>query len=211
MPFYLDVLLWLIFGSLGIALAGFGVLLVWQFGRIVRRTARLVWGRRDVVHPIVLPATGGFVISDLGAPALIWVSLFALIPLLLLAVWAATLEIAARRPGLGLVFAVVHPFLLWQLVRLGTHVQRRVDLSRTLLVVYPALGRRREVPWSAVVRAEDVSYVGPGVSGLYLYEALGPPVVLDNWLPGYADVRTAVLQLIPYARWSARIRGFLIG
>ena len=102
MPFYLEFLLWLVFGSLAIALAGFSVLLAWQIVRIVRRAVRVVRGKRDVVYPIAVPTAGAITIRDLAAPGLIWVSLFALIPLLVLAVWAATVEIATRTPGLGL-------------------------------------------------------------------------------------------------------------
>jgi hypothetical protein len=109
------------------------------------------------------------------------------------------------------VIAILHPFLLWQLARLGTQVQRKVELSRTLLVVHPALGRRREIPWSAVVRVEEVSHIGPGVSGLFLYETLGPPVVLDRWLPRYAAIRDAVSRSVANAQWNARTRGFLVG
>ncbi len=53
--------------------------------------------------------------------------------------------------------------------------------------------------------------MGPGVSGLYLYEHDGPPLVLDTWLPGREEIRTIVFELAPYAEWARKRRGFLIG
>jgi hypothetical protein len=210
MPLYLEVLLWLIFASLGFAIVGFGVLLVWHTGRSVWRSRHLLRGGRNDVR--ALPTSGTITVrSDLTAPGLIWISLFALVPLLILAFWAAMVEIATGRVGVGLVLAIAHPLLLWQLIHLGTRVQRKVDLSPTLLVAHPVLGRRREVQWSAVTRVEDVTYIGPGVSGLYLYEVHGPPVVLDNWLPNKGLIRIAVRRFTQYANWIERSRGFFVG
>jgi len=211
-PLYLEVLLWLIFASLGFAIVGFGVLLVWHTGRSVWRSWHRLRRGRNIVRAFAAPANGAVAVrSDLTAPGLIWISLFALVPLLILAFWAATVEIATGRVGVGLVLAIVHPVLLWQLVQLGTRVQRKVDLSPMLLVVHPVLGHRREVMWSAITRIEDVTYIGPGVSGLYLYEVHGPPVVLDNWLPNKALIRTTVRRFTQYAHWTERSRGFFVG
>ncbi len=144
--------------------------------------------------------------SDVFKVGMIWTSLLVLVPLLFLALWAAAVETMTQRIGVGLVFAIIHPLLIWQFIRLGTHVQREVELSRSTLRVHPVFGPSREIIWSAVERVEDVTFVGPGVSGLYLYVGDGSHVVLDRWLPEWELLRTTVRQLTPYANWSTEQR-----
>ena len=183
---------------------------VWGLAKLVRRV-----GRRAAFNERTSASdrTARLPLVDTNPPAVFFIcsSLLALLPLFALALWSVDVEISAGRIGLGLAFSIIHVFLLWQLIRLGVHVQARVELSRTSVTVQPVIGRIRELTWSEVARVDDVKYVGPGVGGLYLYDSAGLEVVLDHWLPQWQAIRTLVRELTPTAKWTNQARGFLVG
>ena len=143
--------------------------------------------------------------------AAIWISLFLLVPLLVLAIWAVAVELSGRRVGPGLVFAAVHSWLLWRFVLYGTQVQRQIVLSASHVRVSPVFGTSREVQWSAVLSIEDLTFVGVAVraSGLYLHTVDGVVVVLDKGLPEWEWLRMTVRTLVPTARWTVEQRGII--
>jgi hypothetical protein len=205
-----EIVLWLIFASISIGGIGLVTLLVWVTVRAMVRGVT----RDSTVAPsaIALPALGSASLrSSVGIVATIWLSLLVLVPLLALALWQFAVELESGRVGASLVVALVHLSLIWILLRLGTRVQRQIDISRTELVVHPVIGLRRELAWNGIVRVEEVRYIGPGVSGLYLYDgAEAAPAVLDVWLPNWESLRLTVRELAPHASWSHRKRGWLI-
>jgi hypothetical protein len=208
-PLYLEVLLWLIFGSFAAAVAIYVALLAWATARIVGR-GRPFGRRAPAMHELPIPAAGTFVLRTDGVGVgLIWNSLLILLPLLALALWAVAVEFGARTLGTGLVFALIHVLLIWQMIRIGTRVQRVVEISRSSLVVHPVFGRGRELNWSAIARVDDVVYTGPGVSGLYLYDRDGSQVVLDRWLPHWDALKYTVRQLTLHAEWNTKHRAAL--
>ena len=133
-----------------------------------------------------------------------------LVPLLVLALWQVAVELERGRIGMSLVLAIVHLLLIWVLLHLGTRVERRVELSNTTLVLHPVIGSRRELAWGEITRIDDVKYLGPGVSGLYLYGSTGGPAVLDVWLPGWFALRQAVREHASQATWDDRYYGWLV-
>lgn len=208
MPLALEVLVWVALGAISAFLAGVALLPIWLAFRSARRRDRGGTGN----EPIVLSADKALTIrNDPIAIALPPVTLLALIPLLALTLWAVVAELAARTPGWGLALLLGHSFLLWRLAQLGTRIQRRIELSRMTLVTHPVLGGRREVPWASIETVEEVAYIGPGVSGLYVRDSTGALVVLDRWLPRWEALRDVVRQLTPHARWTRSRRGFLVG
>lgn len=207
-PLALEVLIWAVLGSIGAFLAGVVILPIWLAFRSARRRDRS--GSRNA--PIVLSAVESLTIrNDPVVIALPPVTLLALIPLLGLTLWAVVAELAARSPGWGLAVLLGHALLLWRLAQIGTRIQRYIELSRIALVTHPVLGGRREVTWASIETVEEVTYIGPGVSGLYLRDSAGALVVLDRWLPRWEALREVVRQLTPHARWTRSRRGFLVG
>ncbi len=210
MPLGWQAIVWLFLVAIsvgGLALTG---LLFWMTGR------GLVHGLRRMPvpspEPLVLPALDTLTVrSQIAMVATIWMALLVLVPLFVLALWALAVELTAGAAGASLLFAIVHLLLIWQLLRLGSRVQRKVDVSRSALGTHPVFGAGRELLWNSIVRVEDVKYVGPGVSGLYLYEADGSCVVIDSWLPSSAALRATIRDMTPHAEWSAKIRGFFVG
>ena len=203
---YLDIFLWLLIGPIGLAVVAYVALIVWATTRKLKHGELFAPSRED--GQLVLPAAGQLVVrSDPFGIAAIWISLLILVPLLILALWAAAVEIASRTVGAGLLFAIVHPFLVWQMIRLGTHVQRAVDLSHSGLTTHPVFGPSREIAWSAIDRVRDVTYAGPAVSGLYVSPIDGGQVVLDRWLPDWEPLRDLVHELTPHAKWTIEHRG----
>ena len=203
--------LWLIFGSITVGGLGLAGLLVWvTFRAMVRGSSGVTYPVTP--SPIAVPAFGSVTVrNSIGIVGTIWFTLLVLAPLLLLALWQFAVELEKGQAGGSLVLASVHLVLIWALLRLGTRVQRKVELSRSGLVVHPVLGPPRELAWTGITRVDDVSYVGPGVSGLYLYETAGPAAILDIWLPHWESVRMTVRGLTPHASWSYRSRGWLVG
>jgi hypothetical protein len=200
MSSYVEVIALLVFASFAAAVLAYLALLIWA-----------VFRRERVVAAVAVPTAGGLVVqSDPFKVGLLWTSLLILIPLLVLALWAVGVEMSSRRVGFGLVFGIVHAFLLWQLIRVGAHVQRKIVLSRWGLVVHPVFGPSREVAWSAIERVEDITYTGPGVGGLYMYTSDGSCVVLDRWLPNWESLEDTVYGLTRSAKWT-RQRRFALG
>lgn len=214
MPTAFELFLWIVFATITFAGVGLALLLAWTAASAMVRGAKrasfyAIW---PVPEPIVVPRFGSVSIRNQMTVVLtIWLTLLLLAPLLILALWAFATELQARRIGAGLAVAAVHLFLIWQLLRLGTRVQQRIELSRAGLTSHPVLGPTRELPWTAIVRVDDVRYVGPGVSGLYLHAVDGARVILDVWLPNWESLRGAIRELTPHAAWSSRRRGWLFG
>lgn len=205
-PLLIEIIASVIFGCFAAAVFSYLVLIAWASARRIRR-GEFFRRRQTVVRAFEIPVTGSVVVrSDPFGTGAIWTSLLILIPLLFLAIWSVVVEMTSRAIGYGLIFAVVHSFLLWQLVRLGTHVQRRVVISRATLSVQPVFGARREVDWSAIRRVKDVTYAGPAVSGLYVYPVDGEQIVLDRWLPDWESLRYTVRTLTPSAEWTSEQR-----
>lgn len=211
MPPALEIALWLLFASITIGGLGLTTLLIWVTARaILRGLAREP--RPFTVLPFPLPAIGSSTVrNSVGIVGTIWLTLLVLIPLLLLALWQLAVEIARGQVGGSLAFALIHLALIWALMHLGTRVQRKVELSRNGLVVHPVIGQSRAIDWGGITRVDEVSYIGPGVSGLYLYETDGRSTTLDIWLPNWEFVRLTVRELAPHATWTRRNRGWLIG
>jgi hypothetical protein len=207
----LEIVLWLIFASIIIGGLGLTALLVWVTLQAMAR----VWiqaTRSMTPAPISVPTFGSATVrNSIGIVATFWLSLLVLIPLLALALWQFAVELGGGRVGGSLVLSIVHLVLIWALLHLGTHVQRKIELSTIGLVAHPVIGPRRELAWSGITRVDDVSYVGPGVSGLYLYDANGSPVILDIWLPRWESLRMTIRELTPHATWAYRQRGWLVG
>jgi hypothetical protein len=149
--------------------------------------------------------------NSIAVVATFWLTLLVLIPLFVLALWQFAVEVGRGRVGVSLALAIIHLVLIGALLRLGSRVQRRIELSMTGLAVHPVIGPRRDLAWSGIERVDDVTYVGPGVSGLYLYETEGPPAILDIWLPNWESLRMAIRKLTPHASWVYRRRGWLVG
>jgi hypothetical protein len=209
MPSYVEVVAWLVFASFAAATVGYVGLLTWVVVRDLR-SGQLFRFQRPVVGALAIPTAGSLMIrTDPFKIGLVWTGLLVLVPLLVLALWAVGVEMSSRRIGFGLVFAIVHAFLMWQLVRVGTHVQRSVVLSRSGVVVHPVFGSSREVTWSAIERVDDVTYAGPAVSGLYMYASDGSQVVLDRWLSDWESLRVTVRGLTPFARWTTERRAVI--
>ena len=207
----LEIALWIIFASITIGGLGLAALLIWVTVRAIVRGWRQAT-RPITPSPIPVPSFGSAVIrSSIGIVATFWLTLLVLIPLLALALWQFVVELGRGRVGASLVLAIVHLVLIWALLRLGTRVQRKIELSTSGLVVHPVIGPRRDLAWTRIARVDDVTYVGPGVSGLYLYETDGPPAILDIWLPNWESLRMAVRKLTPDASWGNRQRGWLVG
>jgi hypothetical protein len=156
-PSYVEVVAWLVFASFAAAAVIFTGLLAWALVRGLRN-GRLFRFQRSVVRELAIPTAGSLVIkTDPFKIGIVWTGLLILVPLLVLALWAVVVEVSSRRIGFSLLFAIVHAFLLWQLVRVGTHVQREVVLSRSGLVADPVFGSSREMMWSAIERVNDVT------------------------------------------------------
>jgi hypothetical protein len=204
-PSYVELVAFLVFASFAAAAVGSFGLLAWS-----------VWRLRSPASKIVLPAqmAGASEVVLRSTPlriAAIWISLLLLLPLLVLAIWAVAVELSARRVGPGLAFAAIHSWLLWRFVLYGTQVQRQIALSASHVRVSPVFGTSREVPWSAVISIEDLTFVGVAVraSGLYLHTVDGVVVVLDKGLPEWEWLRATVQRLTPGARWTVEQRGMI--
>jgi len=204
-PSYVEIVAYLVFASFAAAaVCAFG-LLAWSVWRLRSPASK-------VVLPAQLPSTSELILrpSPLRIAA-IWISLLLLLPLLALAIWAVAVELSARRVGLGLAFAAIHSWLLWRFVAYGTQIQRQIALSVSNVRVSPVFGTSRDVPWSAIVSIEDLTFVGVAVraSGLYLHTVDGVVVVLDKGLPEWEWLRATVRTLTPGARWTAEQRGMI--
>ena len=210
MPLAFEVALWFLFASITIGGLGLATLLMWVTVQDVRR--RVVRQPRTAETPFPLRPSGSSTVrNSVGIVGTIWLTLLVLIPLLLLALWQLAVEIARGQVGGSLAFAVIHLALVWALMHLGTRVQRKVELSRNGLVVHPVIGQSRVLDWSGIARVDEVTYLGPGVSGLYLYESDGRSATLDIWLPNWEFVLMTVRERAPHAIWTRRTRGWLIG
>lgn len=208
---YLAPVLWLMFGSIGLGFLGICALALWGLVRHYLPTRRDGGHRTAEARRVLGGALGTTaVFTDPAAVLFIVSTLLLLAPVLLLACWSFAIEAASTRLGPGLPLVLIHLFLLWQLVLLGTKVQRKVEISTTELVSSPVIGAKRVLAWTAVSRIEDVTYVGPGVSGLYLYDTIGSHVVLDNWMPDSSVLRALVRGLTPHATWTKRSRGLVV-
>jgi len=207
----LEIALWLIFASISIGGVGLAALLVLVTLRAMVRVSTEAT-RPTTPSPIPVPSFGTATVrNSLGIVATFWLSLLVLLPLLVLALWQVGVELGRGLIGASLVLAIVHLVLIWALLNLGARVQRKIELSTSGLVVHPVIGPRRDLAWNGIARVDDVTYVGPGVSGLYLYETHGPAAVLDIWLPNWEPLRMAVYDRTPHAIWSYRRRGWLVG
>lgn len=196
-----------IVGCFAAALFSYLVLIAWSSARRIRQ-GEFFRRRPAAVRAFEIPTSRGLVVrSDPLATGAIGTSLLILVPLLVLAIWSVFAEGVI---GLGLVFVIVHTFLLWQLVRLGMYVQRDVQVTRDALRTRAVVGRVRVVRWTDVQRVADVTYSGPAVSGLYVYTNDGGKVVLDRWLPGWESLRLTVRALTPHAAWRSE-RGTALG
>lgn len=204
-PPYVEIVAYLVFASFAAAaVCSFG-LLIWSVWRLRSPASKRVL-------PVQLSSASELVLRSRPLRiAAIWISLLLLLPLLGLAIWAVAVELSARRVGLGLAFAAIHSWLLWRFVLYGTHVQRQIALSASHVRVSPVFGTSREVPWSAVVSIEDLTFVGVAVraSGLYLHTVDGVVVVLDKGLPEWEWLRMTVRTLTPGARWTVEQRGMI--
>ena len=203
MPLYLEVLFWLLMGSIALFFVG---VLGWPFVVLARRLVPTPSGAATADTSL----TGGIIENDPIAVVTLFLAPFAVVPVLLIALWALVLEIQAGRVGPALVLSLVHVYLLWRLLDVGAHIQRRIELAPTVLVSEPVYGPRRELPWTTITRVEEVRYIGPGVSGLYVYADVGGPVVLDRWLPKQEIIRKTVRSRAPQAEWRKAVRGILI-
>jgi hypothetical protein len=141
----LEFALWLIFGSITVGGLGLAGLLVWVTVRAMVR------GSSGLTHlvtpsPIAVPAFGSVTVrNSIGIVGTIWLTLLVLAPLLALALWQFAVELEKGQAGGSLVLASVHLVLIWALLRLGTRVQRKVDLSGSGLVVAPGRGAASRV------------------------------------------------------------------
>lgn len=207
----LEIALWLIFSSITVGGLGLAALLMWVTARAITRG--LSREPRPLAPSPFSPSPFGSVTvrNSIGIVGTIWLTLLLLVPLLALALWQLAVEMERGRIGVSLLFAIIHLALIWALMRLGTRVQRKIEISGAGLVVHPVIGPSRALDWSGITRVDDVSYVGPGVSGLYLYEVDGRSATVDVWLPNWELLRLAVRERTKHATWTRRHRGWLIG
>jgi hypothetical protein len=211
MPTHFEAFLWGTFVLIGLGGIGLSVVVVWGLLRIVG-VARPELEPIDDLERIARGGLARAAFNDPAAVLFIASIVLLLLPLLALALWSFSLEARSGKVGAGLPFVLVHLLLLWQLLLLGTKVQRRVELSATGIEMFPILAMRRHVPWTSIARVEDVHYVGPGISGLYLYDESGSRIgVLDSWMPGSSRIRTLIRRSTRGAIWTTRTRGFVVG
>jgi hypothetical protein len=179
MPIYLELLFWLLMGSIALFFVG---VLGLPFIVVARRLVSTPSG----VAVVDASLTGGVVENDPIAVGTLFLAPFALVPVLLIALWALVLEIRAGSVGPAFALSLVHVYLLWRLLDVGAHIQRRIEIAPSVLVSVPVRGPRRELVWTTITRVEEVRYIGPGVSGLY------------------------VRSRAPQAEWRKAVRGILI-
>ena len=201
---WVEVVAWLVFASFALAVVSSIGLLSYAALRA------MFFAQPTATRPSEIPNAGELVLRrnpvSVGA---IWTSLFILVPLLVLALWALADDLGGRRVGAGLAFAIIHSILLWQLVRYGTRVQREIALTHSALRVQPVFGRSKEFIWSSIADVDEVTYAGFGVNGLYVRTSDGATAILDRGLPEWQWLRETVRRLTPTANWRVSQRAAL--